>query len=322
MKNLITKINFAIFALAATLLTACSRDAQTGVLAPLADVYIEMTHNYAALAESYKTAEATTDPAERERLADEIRVKNRQYEADRQALIEKANAIGEKLAGTPFEVVAAPATGIEVSDGVIAEVSGRGFSNVIIKAKTAQPLPASARCLLIDNAGEVIGDHAVLAIGEGLSVTLHLTSVSSASKIDRNIAYLESISRLAKIQIVVDQPANEAAEADETEADEAEPTVGDGGEQAAADGFVANGIEVKVGAPMVETLRKLGKLTFDFNADYGVTCNVGNRTIVIDTDDLNERGIEVINAITSDMENGINFSIDYIKPSATIKEIL
>lgn len=317
MKNLITKINFAIFALAATLLTACSRDAQTGVLAPLADVYIEMTHNYAALAETYKTAQATTDPAEQKRLADEIRVKNRQYEADRQALIEKANAIGDKLAGTPFEVVADPATGIEVSDGVIAEVSGRGFSNVIIKAKTAQPLPASARCLLIDNAGEVIGDHAVLAIGEGLSVTLHLTSVSSASKIDRNIAYLESISRLAKIQIVVDQPANEAAEADETE-----PTVEDGGEQAAADGFVANGIEVKVGAPMVETLRKLGKLTFDFNADYGVTCNVGNRTIVIDTDDLNERGTEVINAITSDMENGIDFSIDYIKPSATIKEIL
>ena len=96
MKNLITKINFAIFALAATLMTACSRDAQTGVLAPLADVYIEMTHNFATLAETYKTAEATTDPAERERLADEIRVKNRQYEADRQALIEKANAIGKK----------------------------------------------------------------------------------------------------------------------------------------------------------------------------------------------------------------------------------
>ena len=85
---------------------------------------------------------------------------------------------------------------------------------------------------------------------------------------------------------------------------------------------MANGVEVKVGAPLADTLRKLGKLTFDYNADYGVTCNVGDRTIVIDTDDLNERGAAVINAITSDMENGIDFSIDYIKPSATIKEIL
>lgn len=77
---------------------------------------------------------------------------------------------------------------------------------------------------------------------------------------------------------------------------------------------------VRKGANLVATLRQFKSITWDYNADFGVIANVPGMWIVVDEADLTPEGLKVINAITSDMENGIRFSIDYIKPTAKVGE--
>jgi hypothetical protein len=77
---------------------------------------------------------------------------------------------------------------------------------------------------------------------------------------------------------------------------------------------------VRKGANLVATLRQFKSITWDYNADFGVIANVPGMWIVVDEADLTPEGQKVINALTSDMENGICFSIDYIKPTAKVGE--
>lgn len=116
--------------------------------------------------------------------------------------------------------------------------------------------------------------------------------------------------------------AAQAGEADNTdnEPEEAEPAYeGETPAQPAGKSVTAAGVTITVGAPLAETIRRAGKVTWDYNADYGVTCNIGNVWIVIPDEDLTEKGQSIINAILSDMENNISFSADYIRPEAKIK---
>jgi len=68
----------------------------------------------------------------------------------------------------------------------------------------------------------------------------------------------------------------------------------------------------------VNTLRRHKNITWDYNADFGVIANVEGMWFVVDEEDLTPQSQKIINAIPSDMENSINFSIDYIKPTAKV----
>lgn len=77
---------------------------------------------------------------------------------------------------------------------------------------------------------------------------------------------------------------------------------------------------LRKGANLVETLKQFDNITWDYNADYGVTANVGEYWITIPEDDLTPEGQEIIHSILSDMVNDIKFSVKYIKPSAKVGE--
>lgn len=77
----------------------------------------------------------------------------------------------------------------------------------------------------------------------------------------------------------------------------------------------AGGTTIAVGEPLAETLRKAKGVTFEYNADYGVACNIS-----IPDEDITKAGLDYVNSLTSDIEPDIDFKLEYIKPSAKIKD--
>ena len=82
----------------------------------------------------------------------------------------------------------------------------------------------------------------------------------------------------------------------------------------------AGGTTIAVGEPLAETLRKAKGVTFEYNADYGVACNIGKVYISIPDEDITKAGLDYVNSLTSDIEPNIDFKLEYIKPSAKIKD--
>lgn len=82
----------------------------------------------------------------------------------------------------------------------------------------------------------------------------------------------------------------------------------------------AGGTTITVGAPLAETLKKAKGVTFDYNADFGVSAYIGNVSINIPDEDITKEGMDFVNAIPSDISPNIDFKISYIKPSAKIKD--
>lgn len=82
----------------------------------------------------------------------------------------------------------------------------------------------------------------------------------------------------------------------------------------------AGGTTITVGAPLAETLKKAKGVTFDYNADFGVSAYVGNVSINIPDEDITKEGMDFVNAILADISPNIDFKISYIKPSAKIKD--
>lgn len=82
----------------------------------------------------------------------------------------------------------------------------------------------------------------------------------------------------------------------------------------------AGGTTITVGAPLAETLKKAKGVTFDYNADYGVSAVIGNVVIEIPDEDITKEGMDFVNGILADISPNIDFKISYIKPSAKIKD--
>ena len=88
----------------------------------------------------------------------------------------------------------------------------------------------------------------------------------------------------------------------------------------AAKSIDAGGTTITVGAPLAKTLKKAKDVTFDYNADFGVSAIIGNVIINIPDEDITKEGQDFVNAIPSDISPDIDFKITYIKPSAKIKD--
>lgn len=96
---------------------------------------------------------------------------------------------------------------------------------------------------------------------------------------------------------------------------------GSNGSSAAGEAAPEDGVKVAKGMPLADTLRKLGNVTYDYNADSGIWASAGTIAIVIDEDQLTPQGTKFINSLTSDIEPNIDFKPEYVKPTAVIKHI-
>lgn len=79
--------------------------------------------------------------------------------------------------------------------------------------------------------------------------------------------------------------------------------------------------EIKVDANLANALRSASHVTYEYNADSGIWAIIGNVAIVIDEDQLNQKGIDFLNTIYSDIAPDIAFKPEYVKPDAKIKKI-
>lgn len=79
--------------------------------------------------------------------------------------------------------------------------------------------------------------------------------------------------------------------------------------------------EFKVGDNLVEVLSSAKDVTYEFNIDSGIWAQVGEKNIIIDFDQLNEKGIEFVNSIPSDIAPNVDFKVEYLVPDAKILAI-
>lgn len=83
----------------------------------------------------------------------------------------------------------------------------------------------------------------------------------------------------------------------------------------------SDGAEIKKGANLVAVLRAAKSVSYEYNSDSGIWAHIGNLSIIIDEDQLNQKGIEFLSTIYSDIEPNLKFSPDYVKPDAKILKI-
>lgn len=302
----------------ALLLSACGGSQVTAPLKPLADVYAEMGENDARLAEAFQAVYKSKDRSEQQTLqqrasslAEEVRTENAR-------LAEKAGELGQQLQGQSINCETDLFT---VKEAVFTTVDAQpNFANILITISGEQPITGEYMISLENEDGVSVLKSPAFSNSENGTISINF-------RITKDVRRAQLIANTTKI-VITAKNAVQNTSSNENDG----MTQGDG-EPEAESAFVGNedissqqgnsifvgGVTITIGAPLVATIRQASNVTWDYNADYGVICNIGNVWIPIDDEDLTRQGREVINAITSDMANGIAFSLDYIKPTAKIK---
>ncbi len=314
---------------------SCSNSASSsGLFGPLCDVYVQIAENNEKVSEAYESANAaykSKDRSEAQRLGDEANSLAMKTNEKNNALWEDAKKIAADMAGKPVPSECSAASGIKLKDCNITKVNTTQSSAQVFIEATPETLPADGYVpyfFLADNDGNTVLE----SVGSYSGGKLNFSFIISHSKGADNI---KRLAEAAKLIVVCQQEYKQlrllaegevpAAAAVDTNAGEPEQEAAYTGEESTGSSegeLTADGVTFKKGAPLAATLRKAKHIIWDYNADYGVCAMVGNVMVVIDeAEDLTDEGKKVTAAITSDIEPGIKFSVDYIKPTAVIRQV-
>lgn len=302
----------------ALLLSACGGSQVTAPLKPLAVVYAEMGENDARLADAFQAVYKSKDRSEQLTLHQHATSLAEEVSTENARLAEKTSELGQQLQGQSINCVTDLFT---VKEAVFSTVDAQpNVANVLITISGEQP---------------ITGDYVISLENEDCVSVLQSPAFNNSEngtisinfRITKDVRRAQLIANTTKIVIKAKNAAQNASSNENdvmTQEDgepEPEPAFLGNDDKSFQQGnsVTAGGVTITVGAPLAATIRQTNNVTWDYNADYGVICNIGNVWIPIDYDDLTAQGQEVIKAITSDMENGIAFSVDYIKPTAKIK---
>lgn len=323
---------FSLLCLTALLLMGCS--SESAPLAEIGNVYAEMAQNEQDVAEAYQAVyKASRDEqealmAKASALAEEVKAKN-------EKLAEKLASLEKALTGTEIKCEASGPMGFSVSKAFFARVSAQPKSaNIVINAIISSPSSEKPYILFFDKDDNVVFKTLGTYSDGKVSVNFRITT-------NKGPESGKTFASVTRMMIVPEQeyrggtPGGSAPDGNAEAASQPQETVAPAGDEAqepepaytgetealsSKGGVTVNGVLIQKGANLAETLRKFSRITWDYNADFGVTATVGNVWITIDEADLTQKGQDVINAIPSDMENNISFSVDYIKPTAKITQ--
>ena len=297
---------------ALSILTACSSG--SAPLSELCNIYVEIAENKQEMADAYQAvykADRDAQEALMEKamaLAEDVNKKN-------EALAEDVKKAGEALVGTEIKCEASEAFGVTVDKAVFNAVQANpNMANILIYA-TPSAVPAGKPYVLFYNDNdEVVYKTLGMVRPEGeISVNFHLA-------INRGTEGVKAFATVTRLKFVTEEEykgggvAASAEPQGEEESAEPEPAFEGEEEPAAA---AASG-DIRKGDNLVEALRKLKNISWAYNEDYGLSANTDENWIVIEDANLTAKGLEVLNSIASDMADNINFSIDYIKPTAKV----
>lgn len=303
------KLNHLVVAIigAAMLLTGCSGG--SAPLKELADAYAEIADNNTEMAEAfqavYKAPRDEQQALQQKAIstAESLKVKN-------EKLAKKAASLGEKLQGQEIKCDVSAELGISVRKAIFTTVNAQDkMANIVITAEI-EGAPNSAPYFSLMEGDEELYKSAARVDGETIVMNFRITT-NNGSDFARLIGKTRSI--MLTTSVVA---ANSDGKIGEPEAaftgEESGNTV---------DEATFEDIKIEKGANLVAVLKAAKYVTYEYNADSGIWAHIGNISIVIDEDQLNQKGIDVINMIPSDIEPNLSFSPDYIKPDAKILHI-
>jgi len=293
-------------------------------MADICDIYAEISENNERVFAAFQ-AVYSAPQEEQAALHEKATSLFNQVKAENEKLANKAAEAGEKLKGTEISCEVSPELGITVEKAVFASVSAQPqFANIVIEAKTAGEAASKPYFLFKDKDGNVVYKTLGSASNGKVSVNFRITVLKGAGFANTlaSVCSLEIVPYSGSGSVTGSASGSAAVESDAAASEEepVEPAyIGETGSDAGGESVVVDGVVIKKGANLVETLRKCKRITWDYNADFGLTVTIGNVWIVIDDNNLTSKGKEIVNAIPSDIADNIDFSIDYIKTSAKIE---
>jgi len=304
-------------------LAGCS--SSTAPMAELCNVYMEIAENNQRQSDAYQ-AVYKASKEEQQGLMEKATAISKEVMADNEKLAEKAAQLGKQLQGTEIKCEASPSLGYKIENAVFATVDAQPkFANIIVEANVTGQPEEKPYFIFKDSEGNVVYK-TIGSLSDGkVLVNFRITIINKGPELAGKLAKVTSMSVVTQSEyengVDMSATAEPVADTVETEAvAEPEPAYEAGSEnESAGKSVVVEGVAIQNGANLAETLKKFKRITWDYNADFGVSATVGNVWIVIDDADLTAEGQNVINAIPSDIADNIKFSVDYIKPSAKIK---
>lgn len=314
---------WSVISLFAVMLTACGAS-ETKTLEPLASVYAEMAVNNQKMADAYQ-AVYKADRGQQQALMEKAQSIAKQVKADNEKLAEEAAKLGTELQGKPMKCEASESAGYTVGEATFKIVDAQPqLANIVISAPLQSGSPEKVYYQLVDSEGNSVYKSMGNCSDGSVSVNFRIT-------INKGPQDAQLLAQAVKLVFVSEseykgQPAtaeSSAASQSTQENDEvAEPEpayIGDETNNTPAAAVTSEGVTFVKGANLKETLAKAKRIEWEYNADMGVGATVGKVFVTIPEDDLTKKGLDVIYALTSDIEIGIPFSVDYIKPSAKLQ---
>jgi hypothetical protein len=322
------KIMF-VMAIAIIAMTGCNNSESSTPLGKLCGIYVTIAENNQEVADAYQ--EMYKAPREQQvALHEKATQLFKQKQTENNELGEKAKTLAEQLQGTELACEVDPALGYTVDKLIFARVDANDkLANIVLKGEVNGNASGFAYILMLNRNGVAtrtvgqITDNTLtinfrVTTNDGPETALAYGSVTSI----RIITEVEYRTGKAPAESAVTEDAAVSEESAEPEADaEPEPAYVGDDNSATSESLVVEGVTIKNGAPIVETLKKFKKISWEYNADFGIIAHIGDAWIVVDeADDLTPQGREFMNGIYSDMVPDLQFSIAYIKPTAKIKE--
>lgn len=299
-------------------LTSCGGGSSSTPLSNLCDVYAELAENKLEVVNAFGDVYRASG-AEQQALQEKAVTLSKEMEAKNEALAQKAVELGEKLQGTEIPCEVSADLGFAIDKAVFATVNAQpNFANIVIQANVQGDATQNQYILMLDENGDILNRTMGRYADNVININFRITT-------DKGPQTARSYGSVRALKIVseAEYTGMKVSDGDNAEADmeaaEPEPAYTEETESTnSTESVMVNGVTITKGANLAETLRKFNNITWDYNADFGVTATIGNVWLVIDESDLTQKGQDIINAIPSDMENNIPFSVDYIKPSAKI----
>lgn len=302
----------AVVVLSVGLLAGCS-GGSSKPFKSLADVYAEIGTNNKKVTDFTQSLnnksleERTSGQADALELMQEVTEQNK-------ALLAKAREEADKMAGSKVKCEATGATGISNPEAVVEKVAPSAFMASVWVKVSYQGTPATKLGFVLQDANDKVIFRNMAANHEGYMLCNFNITATKDPEAAKMMAEVVKITIVSEEEFHSGNIGTAATEAQDGPAVVEKSDISSG-----ADASILDGSAIKEGLPLAETIRKAGKVSWDYGVDNGLYCNFGKVSLVIGDDDITAEGLDKLNALVSDINVDIDFSADYIKPSAKIR---
>ncbi len=320
------KLIYLSLLICALLVTSCAGSSSTK-LSKLCDVYAEIADNKAKTSEAFQKV-YSADRGEQEALQAKAEAIAKEANATNEELADKAKELGDDLLNSEIPCEVGEGLSYKINKAIFTTVqTNPNLANIVITATPEGEATGTQYVLMLDGNGDVLNRTLGSCSDGKITVNFRITT-DKGSAIAKAYGAVRTLKFVTESEYMTGKTPQETSDPGNSEEDvfdkegnsDPEPTYNGNESTSSSDNVIVDGVTISKGANLAETLRKFKKITWDYNADFGVTATIGNVWITIDESDLTQKGLDIINAIPSDMENDIAFSVDYIKTSAKITQ--